>query len=232
MIDLSKFDENDPSQHQMKILFGCGAKYGFRGNSEHTFLEVSSIVHGTFPKRHPYAGYTYYGFEGMLDKTNNLSYHQDYVRECKDAMRLPKMNDDPTSDDIAGSIERFLKKLAPGQTRFYCKTVAKEHCVPDENGNMPLFYAHMPLGKSSINKLFKEGAKILGLPDPDSFCAYSLRAYFVTRLSNRKGVNDEEHMVSAQHNSVDTSAIYQERDCISESNKFAALGIAEPVRTR
>ena len=232
LIDLSKFDENDPVQHQIKILFGCGKDYGFRGNSEHTFLEVMNVVHGKFPTRHPYSGYDYYGFEGLIDKTNNLSYNQDYVRDCKDAMRLPKMNNDPTSNDIAGSIERFLKKLSPGQTRFYCKVIPEKFRVEDENGKIPYFYGHCPIGKTGINKLFKEGAKILGLPNPESFCAHSLRAYFVTRVSNGKGVNDEERMVSARHDSVGASAIYQERNCVSKSNKFLALGIAAPTKQR
>ena len=31
---LSAFDECDPRQHQVKILFECGAKFGFRGSQE------------------------------------------------------------------------------------------------------------------------------------------------------------------------------------------------------
>ena len=92
----------------MKLLFGMGAMFGFRGNAEHTFLEVRNITHEEFPKSHPFAGHKYYGIDGLLDKTHKLSYHQDYVRETKNHMRLPKMNDDPTSDDLPGSIQRYL----------------------------------------------------------------------------------------------------------------------------
>ena len=56
LIDLSKFDENDPRRHQMKILFGCGIYYGFRGSNEHIFLEIANITHGTFSSKHPFAG--------------------------------------------------------------------------------------------------------------------------------------------------------------------------------
>ena len=52
-ISLAMFDERDPQQHQMKILFGCGAMFGFRGSSEHTYLELGNIRKGVFPPGHP-----------------------------------------------------------------------------------------------------------------------------------------------------------------------------------
>ena len=55
-IDLAKFDEQDPRQHQMKLLFGCGIHFGFCGSKEHVFLETSNITHGTFLSGHPFAG--------------------------------------------------------------------------------------------------------------------------------------------------------------------------------
>ena len=45
---LSKFDENDPTQHQMKLLFGCRIMSGFRGSDEHMNLEVRNITQGFF----------------------------------------------------------------------------------------------------------------------------------------------------------------------------------------
>ena len=45
-VKLSMFDESDPCQHQMKILFGCGAKFGFRGSKEHVFLELRHVRKG------------------------------------------------------------------------------------------------------------------------------------------------------------------------------------------
>ena len=49
-VGIDKFDERDPSQNQMKLLFGCGIKFGLRGSSEHTYLEVRNITHGFFAK--------------------------------------------------------------------------------------------------------------------------------------------------------------------------------------
>ena len=115
-INLSIFDKNDPWQHQMKIAFGCGCKFGFRGNDEHTNLQVCNIDCGTFEANHPFAGYEYFGIDHLVDKTVKLSVNTDYVRDTKNHMRIPVMNDDPTSDDFGGSIKRYLDKLAPGQT--------------------------------------------------------------------------------------------------------------------
>ena len=233
LVDISKFDENDPAQHQMKILFGSGIMYGLRGNMEHTYMEVSNITHGEFPVGHPYEGEVYYGFDGLLDKKHKLGVHTDYVRNSENSMRIPKQDNDPTSSCIAGSIERYLKKLAPGQIRLYCKVIPYENRYVDAStGRTEVFYANSPLGKNAINKLFKDGAKILGLPEPESFCAHSLRAHFITNLANGTGVSDEERMVSSRHTSVASSAIYQERDGISESNKFAALGVRPPKKMR
>ena len=217
----------------MKILFGTGTELGLRGNGEHTFLEVSNITHGEFAKGHPFEGCEYYGVDGIVDKKHKLGVHTDYVRNTKNFMRVPKTDDDPTSNCLAGSIKRFLKKLAPGQTRLYCKVVPKEKGHFDEStGRVEVFYANSPIGKNGITKLFKEGAKILGLPNPEQFCAHSLRAYFITKLANGPGVSDTERMVSARHDSLAASAIYQERKGISKTNKFAALGIRPPKHSR
>ena len=72
-ISLAMFDENDPEQHLMKVLFGCGAMFGFRGSAEHTYLELGHIRKGVFPAGHPWEGKTYYGFGGFQSKTKN--YH-------------------------------------------------------------------------------------------------------------------------------------------------------------
>ena len=217
----------------MKILFGTGTDLGLRGNGEHTFLEVSNITHGQFAQGHPFEGYDYYGIDGILDKKHKLGVHTDYVRSTKNFMRVPKTDDDPTSNCLAGSIERYLKKLAPGQTRMYCKVIPEDKRHKDEStGRTEVFYGNSPIGKNGISKLFKDGAKILGLPNAENFCAHSLRAYFITKLANGPGVSDTKRMASARHDSLGASAIYQERNGISESNKFAALGIPPPKRQR
>ena len=145
-------------------------------------------------------------------------------------MRTPLVNEDPTSSDLGGCIKRYLEKMSPGQIRMYCKVIPVEQRSINEDGQSLVFYANCPLGRNYILDLFKEGAGILGLPNPKSFSAHSLCPMFITKLSNGQGVNDEERMASSRHESVSASAIYQERDSVSESNKFASLGIMPPKK--
>ena len=37
-VDISMFNEDNPSEHQMNLLFGCGKMYGLRGSNKHTEL--------------------------------------------------------------------------------------------------------------------------------------------------------------------------------------------------
>ena len=219
-MNFSKFDENDPVQHQIKLLFLMGIKFGLRGSTEPTKLEVRNITHGPFSPGHVFDGHLFYGLDGLIDKTHKLSTNVDYIRETKNAIRVPYMNDDPFSDDLGGCIKRYLEKLAPGQMRLYCKVGD----VDESTGKQNLFYANCPLGKNVISKLFKRGAHILGLPNPNDFAPHSLRAVFITQLANGKGVSDKERLISARQSSLGASAIYQERDATSEANKLAALG--------
>ena len=211
----------------MKMLFGCGVLFGFRGSAEHTFLATRNVYHGDFPSHHPFKGYSWYGIDGLTDKSHKLSVNTDYVRNTKDCMRVPIMNDDPTSDDMGGCIGRYLEKLAPGQTRLYCQTV-KSPVTDESTGKIQYFYANLPLGKGKIMERFKEGAGILGIPNPEKFAPHALRSYFITNMANGPGVSDQERMDSSRHSSLGASAIYQERDCDSETNKFAAIGIKIP----
>ena len=73
--------------------------------------------------------------------------------------------------------------------------------------------------------MFKEGARILGLKNPNDFYPHCLRSEFITRLANNRSVNDKERMRSARHSTVQASAAYQNRSSVSEMNKLPALGI-------
>ena len=214
----------------MKMLFGMGIQFGLRGNTEHCDLNIKNITYGIFPKGHPFSGHEYYGLDGLLDKTHKIDVHTDYVRDTKNTMRVPKMNDDPTSDDLGGCIERYIGKMARGQFRLYTKSLPQEKQIPDPStGKIPYYYPLQVLGRNKVRELFKEGAAILGLPDPEKFAPHSLRACFVSRLANGKGVSDQEMLDATRHNSISASANYQERDTTSESNKFEALGIKRPA---
>ena len=214
------------------MLFGCGIYFGFRGCEEHVLLEVKNIDHGSFPSKHPFHGHDYYGIQDLVDKGCRLSIHKDYIRDTHNAMRIPVMDDDPTSGDFGGCIHRFLNKLSPGQMQIYCKVIPPKYRSTDAEGNTNYFYGQSPIGKHQIAEMFKEGAQILGLKNPEKFCAHSLRAYFITMVSSGEGVNDEERLVSARHESLGASAIYQERNSITETNKFASMGIRPKKQVR
>ena len=125
-IDLTIFDENDPEEHMIKLLFICGIFFGFRGSEEHVKMECRRLTSGVFPVGHKWAGYTWYGIDFIIDKSNHLSIYKPYVRSIDDTlMKLPVMGNDPTSTDPGGTLQRFLAKLSPGQTRLYCKVVPK-----------------------------------------------------------------------------------------------------------
>ena len=96
-------------------------------------------------------------------------------------------DNDPTSSDFGGSIKRFLEKLAPGQTRIYCKAIPEDLRSVDKSGNSKFFYANQPVRKNLISDLFKEGADMLGLPNPKKIAPHCLRSYMVTKIANGKG---------------------------------------------
>ena len=97
------------------------------------------------------------------------------------------IDDDPTSSDFGGSIKRFLEKLAPGQTRIYCKVIPEDLRCVDKSGKSEFFYANQPVGKNLVSAIFKEGADILGLPNAKTFSPHCLRSYMVTKIANGKG---------------------------------------------
>ena len=175
-VKLSMFNEDDPREHQMKILFGCGAKFGFRGYKEHVFLELRHVRKGEFEEDHPMEGITYYGFGGFKDKTHKLSLNNVYLPNDDDLIRCPLVRNDP--DNLAVSIKRYLEKVTPGQTRFYCKAMpqkGKQQYVRGDGNKNHAFMPNVPLGKTKIKQLFEDEAKILRLSKPyDFFSTLSL----------------------------------------------------------
>ena len=82
-LELARFDKSDMNQHIMKMLLGCGIKFGFGGPNEHMFLEIRNITHGIFPIGHPFEKFKYYGINGFQDKMHKISMHTDHVRDTK-----------------------------------------------------------------------------------------------------------------------------------------------------
>ena len=80
---------------------------------------------------------------------------------------------------------------------------------------------HEPLGKNTITKLIKAGAKRLGF----DVAGHAFRRLFITSLVNAAGVSTEEALAASRHNSVAAQRPYQQRGSASEMAKFRALGL-------
>ena len=107
----------------MKILFGCGLYFGFRGRSEHQDLEKEHIGTGTFQKDHAYGGLPYVSVRVMNDKTNRITLHNSYLRDTGKLMRIPVLDDNPTSSCFGGSLLRYLKKMNNDQRFVHCRSI-------------------------------------------------------------------------------------------------------------
>ena len=57
--------------------------WGLRGATEHSALEVKHIAHGILEQGHEYAGYKWYGYDGLIDKSHQLSTNNGHVRDHK-----------------------------------------------------------------------------------------------------------------------------------------------------
>ena len=162
--DLSVFDENDPEQHVMKLLFGLGCVIGCRGG-EYTNFEVSQLSKGEFPSDHEWRGHSWFSINGMTDKSHKLSVHKDHVRNTKRLLRFPVVGDG-NANDVGGSIMRYLDKIGVAQLRFFCHPLTdqqkKRHI--ERGGLEEVEYdGSRPMSVSHINRLFKKGASMLGL---------------------------------------------------------------------
>ena len=123
-MDLSKFSEEDPYLHLIKLLFASGLQGGFRGNTEHANLEVHHINRGTYPPGHPLEKKVWYAITNFMDKTHKLSFHNSHLRDDREFFRSPVLEDNPNT--LGGIIHRLIPKLTPGQTCIYRKPMSKE----------------------------------------------------------------------------------------------------------
>ena len=98
------FNENDPQQHLMKVLFECGTMLGFRGLAEHTYLEVGHIRNDIFRPGHPWEG-----IGGFQHKTQKLSLKHSFVPDDDKHMQVPYLPDN--EDSLGGDIHRLLPKF-------------------------------------------------------------------------------------------------------------------------
>ena len=124
---LSKFDEADPYQHMMKVMFGCGIYAAFRGSTEHVLFSPLHLSIGTYPSNfesRPLAGLQYITINSFqADKSNKITVTSNYARDTSQALRFPIIQDDP--NDFGSTVLRLYHKMSPGQIRMYCYPVTE-----------------------------------------------------------------------------------------------------------
>lgn len=123
-LHFTKFLEEDPYQHLIKLFLASGLHGGFRGNSEHGNLEIHHITKDTNPPGHPLETKAWYAVTNFMDKIYKLSFHNSHLRDDREFFCSPVLK--KNSDTLGGIIHRLLLKLTPGQTRIYCKPMSKE----------------------------------------------------------------------------------------------------------
>ena len=233
-IVLSRFNEKDILQHMTKVLFGCGLYAAFRGSKEHTYFSKSQVSFGKYPENYEcqdLAGHPYVAIDNFPDdKTNKISISNSYTREMNNNLRFPIVPEDPSN--FGGSLARLIKKMAPGQTRVYCKPAQDPHLRSLMAQGFPdaCFYYNKPLGEKTISKLFKDGGKFLGISP--NFRPHSLRGACITMLVNDSSVSTAEQMAVSRHASVSAAKGYQRVDGISEGNRLRALKMQMPSRNK
>ena len=223
---LSKFDENDPNQHIMKVLFGMGMYCAFRGSTEHSMMTVAQVSIGSYPLSHPaenLRGRRKVSIRMNNEKAHKLSVHNNYTRDVR-ALEFPVFEADP--NDFGAAVLRLVEKLDPSQKRLYCyphkDAIPTGIWDPHAPPTLPhsVFQPLKPMGENKIAKLFKEGAKILGLPA--SFKPHSLRGYCITKLANN--VSLKATMEVARHSSAAASAGYMQTSEETDVKRLKALG--------
>ena len=84
------------------------------------------------------------------------------------------------------------------------------------------------LGKEKILALFRKGAGIMGLSNPEEFMPHTLRHMLGSYLSNDPGMSLKGCMTALRHNSAAASLNYQADNRVSEENRLIALGFVPP----
>ena len=114
-------------------------------------------------------------------------------------MRLPIIYEkDPAN--ISGCIGRYMKKLLPGQLRFYCKEASnsqKQHYA-HMGWDGAAMSPHQPLGHNAIAKMIKDASAKLGL----NVVGHAYRRLFISTLVNNGSVRAEEALATSRHGSV------------------------------
>ena len=229
---LNKFDENDLSQHLMKVLLIFGCLFGLRGNQEHTMLTLDNIGNGIYPdSHHAFAGKKWWGLQNICDKTLKINLGNFYARDEKELGRFPVMPD--LDEDMGGTIMRWVEKLkaAPGSSKKKKPTTNRlyRRIAPDGKS-----FENRPMGHETVRKTFREAFKFLGISNWETLRPHALRGLLISVLANDPSVSLKETMKAARHKTADASATYQKCTSKSESAKVSALmkGVKKPAEVK
>lgn len=206
----------------MKLIVIFGSLFGFRGNKEYINLKRCNLVTGVYPDNHDcFGGMTWWGLDGLSDKTLKLSLKNPYVRDQSELLRYPVVPQYPEKD-IGGSIGRFVAKLDKSnqdvKMGHFLQCRVFRRISKDGNG-----FTSAPKGKNAIRDLFKAAFEKLGISNAESLRPHALRGMLITNLANNPAVSLKEVMFAARHKTAAASATYQKNSSVSESNRVVAL---------
>jgi hypothetical protein len=230
-IDLSIFDEADPWHHMMKIMFGCGI-YCMFWSKEHAYFNVNQVKLGHYPQMFEYpglAGQPYMLINNLTDKPHRITVNNNHVHQTSKFLHFSINQDDPAN--WGASTDRYMAKLAPGQTRMYCKPDTEAYINSTywcHGNNSSIFYPNTPLGINKITALMVEGARILGILHNNLFL-HILCAVGITNLANNSSISDAERCCAAHHSTVNANQVYQTVDSCSKASRLIALGVNIPT---
>ena len=219
MIDFSKLDESDPTQHKGKLMVGFGMYLGFRGNQEHTYLEFSQLDHGHFPPDHPvYPNYEWWGLNAFhTDKVMKLNLGTDYAREITPSMgRFPVLSDGKFGDvrrDFGGAIKRWVEKFPEEKRtgRIYRRVNKNGICFGQFDG------------KSTITGTIRKAFRVFGIQRWKVIRPHALRSLFNTKMSNDPNISEKEKLAACRHKSMSANVIYQDLGMQSEGHRLNCL---------
>jgi hypothetical protein len=124
-----------------------------------------------------------------------------------------------------------MAKLAPGQTRMYCKPATEAYINSTywcHGNNSSMFYPNTPLRINKIIALMAEGARILGIQN-NNFHLHVLHAVGITNLANNSSISDAERYCAACHSAVNANQVYQTVIGHSKANRLIVLGVNIPT---
>lgn len=204
------FNENVHSEHVMKCIVFCGVLFGFRALAEHLHLRPSDIVSGTYENGHPFGGKKFVGVGGLVDKTQKLTVHSNYVRDTAHLMRVPLSEDGSCP---GSALLRMRNKCVPDQKRLYCY-------LDPKTGKC---FGKKPIGRNTLAGYHKQAAVVLGIDCKDFCGGHAWRHVHVSINANNKNLNIRDAMEASRHASVSAFMGYIEPDNGAEAERVKGI---------